>query len=107
MLTHVAELKPVSSLAKASALEFLFLSLQFSLAYRVNDEPFQPMTYVLDQFANHNSVSTSSLSCDIAIVLLSSAMGPGAAQLAIAAGLGQRTFKMQTAGYPGEADQAC
>ena len=87
------------------------MSLQFWLAYNGDDEPFQPMTvsktYVLDQFANQNSVSTSSLNYDFAVVLLSSPMGSGAAQLAIAAGSGQRTWNMQTAGYPGEAGHAC
>ena len=86
------------------------MSLQFWLAYNGDDEPFQPMTvsktYVLDQFANQNSVSTSSLNYDFAIVLLSSPMGSGAAQLAIAAGSGERTWNMRTAGYPGEAGQA-
>ena len=89
----------------------VLVSLQFWLAYNGNDEPFQPMTvsktYVLDQFANQNSVSTSSLNYDFAVVLLSSPMGSGAAQLAIAAGSGQRTWSMQTAGYPGEAGHAC
>lgn len=84
-------------------------NMQFWLAYNGDDEPFQPMTvsktYVLDQFANQNSVSTSSLNYDFAVVLLSSPMGAGSAQLAIAAGSGERTFNMQTAGYPGDKPQ--
>ena len=106
-----AKLELGPSAAEAPALKLYLMSLQFWLAYNGDDEPFQPMTvsktYVLDQFANQNSVSTSSLNYDFAIVLLSSPMGSGAAQLAIAAGSGERTFNMRTAGYPGEAGQAC
>ena len=79
--------------------------MQFWPAFNGNDEPFQPITVsrtrVLTNFANQTQVSTSSLNYDFALLTLSSAAPAGTAELAIVAGVGEDTYDLTTAGYPG------
>ena len=79
--------------------------MQYWPAFNGNDEPFQPITVsrtrVLTNFANQTTVSTSSLNYDFSLLTLSSAAPAGTAELAIVAGVGEDTYDLTTAGYPG------
>ena len=80
--------------------------MQFWPAYNGDDEPFQPIdisrTRVLSRFANQTEVSTASLNYDFALLTLSSTAPAGTAELAVVAGVGEQTYDLVTAGYPGE-----
>ena len=83
--------------------------MQYWPAFNGNDEPFDPITVsatrVLSRFANQTTVSTSSLNYDFALLTLKNAAPAGTANLAIVGGVGEQTYDLTTAGYPGALSQ--
>lgn len=80
--------------------------MQFWPAFNGDDEPFQPIdvnrTRVLSRFASQTQVSTASLNYDFALLTLESAAPAGTAELAVVAGVGDQSYDLVTAGYPGK-----
>ena len=79
--------------------------MQYWPAFNKPDEPFQPIAVirsrVLSIFSNQTAVSTTSLNYDFALLTLQNPAPSGTAKLAVVAGVGEQTYDLTTAGYPG------